>query len=513
MSIQPNTGGARPIAAKRFEFCCIGNFAGHDEERPELPVHAINVNRWDDFFNAVQPKCEVWLQFDGVPDVQVTLAPQSMRDFRAKGLGQRVALLRTIGQLTKQVNEASETNPVDVASLHDEETTWLRSLADQTSDEGFVDLLSMVDLGEGEDTGLYLKYLKAFFKKASYDGHERSRVLGDLRTVEQQVLDQITKSQAFRELESTWCGLYALMSQAGDQVKLSAIDCSKEEVCDAFFLNFVKPGAGEPAKVDLALTSFEFDHHGPSLHALHHLGRMTANLSVPLIFNAAPELLGAKGYAHLSQIADISGKLRGPAHIKWRKLRDEEGAQWLFAAMNPWRVNERDENRPVWAAPGFFIAGLMARQLIRDKWPAELLGATGTWDLSNQTAASLSDQQAIDYAYEGIGVLGTKPVGCALMGMNMLAEVKLSGPESLEAANFVDYTLPYRFFAGCASRYFLEAYLLDRNIQSFADYLGLADPEDLTMEESDGQLICRFKAPFTIYGTHADMVIGAILEA
>jgi len=512
MSIQPETGDARTSIERRFEFCCFGNFAGHDEERPELPLHPINPNRWDDFFKTIQPQCNIWLHFEGVDDFKVSFSPRHMRDFRPKGLTQNIPLLHAIDQLNRQVGEASETNPVAVSDLGGETMAWLIALANQTGDEGFVDLLSMVDLGEGQDDGLYLKYLKAFFKDATYSGKDRSRVQGDLATVAQHVLDQITKDSGFRQLESSWSGLHALMGQVGDQVKLQAIDCSQAEICDAFFLNFVKPETGSPAKVDLALTSFELDHHGPSLHTLHHLGRMAAHLNVPVIFNAAPELLGAKGYAHLSQIQDISGKFRDPAHTKWRKLRDEEGAEWLFAALNPWRVNERDDQRPVWAAPAFFVAGLLSRQLRQDKWPSELLGATGTWDISEQTAAKLSDQQAIDYAYEGIGVLGTKPQGTALMGMNMLADVKLSGPESLEAANFVDYTIAYRFFAGCASRYFLETYLGDRDNERLADYLQLESAGELTVEEDEGQLICRFKAPFTIYGTHADMVVGAVLE-
>ena len=512
MTIEPHTGQARAVVERRFEFCCLGNFAGHQEERPTLDPQPVNANRWDHLFETFKPSCTLFLDFEGVEDLKVVIAFRQVRDFRPKSLGQNVDILATIKQIAKAVEAASESEPVDVGQFSGPSVTWLRSLAGQTADEGFVDLLSMVDIGDEEADTLYLKYLKGFFAQTSYDGGDRSRVLGDLRTVEQRIFDQIHKNTTFRELEATWRGLHAALNGFGSSVKLSAVDCAWEELCDAFFLNFIKPDRGEPAPVDLVLTTYDLDHRGPSLHLLHHLGRMANTLNVPMLFNASPELLGAKGYTHLSHIADISGKFGGVAHTKWRKLRDEEGAQWLFAALNPWRVGEEDDDRVVYAAPALFVAGLLARRLEMGKWPGELLGSTGIWDVSKQTAATLGDNQAIDYAYEGIGALGAKSLGTALMGMNMLADVKLTGPESLEAANFVEFTLPYRFFVGCASRYFLDQYLQGRDQQAFADYLGLASTEGFSFEEEEGHLICRFQAPFTIYGTNADMVIGAVLE-
>lgn len=512
MTIKPHTGEARPMPDHRFEFCCFADFAGHQEERPTLDPQPVNANRWEHLFEQFKPQCTIWLNFQGVDDFKLDIPFRQLRDFRPKGLCQRVNILTELKALANQIEAASESAPLVPSKCQGNTMAWLRSLAAQTADEGFVDLLSMVDLGDDNESGLYLKYLKSFLNQSQYLGMDRAKVLGDLKTVEKQILEQIRKNTRFRQLEATWRGLHASLTAFGANVKLNAVDCAREELCDALFLNFVKPENGEPLALDLAFTIYELDHHGPSLHLLHHLGHMASHLSVPFLFNAAPELLGAKGYNHLSHITDISGKFNGVAHTKWRKLRDEPGAEWLFAALNPWRVDDGSDEHAVWAVPAFFVAGLIARRLAAGKWPGELLGASGIWDLSQQTAASLSDGQAIDYAYEGIGVLGGKSLGNALMGMNMLADVKLTGPESLEAANFVDYTLPYRFFVGCASRYFLTQYLAHRDSQAFAEFLGLKCSESLDFEETDGQLICRFQAPFTIYSTHADMVIGAQLD-
>lgn len=512
MTIEPLIGDAQPVVERRFHFYCLGDFSGHQNERPDLTPQVINVNRWETLFTTFQPSCKIFLEFEGMDDFQVDLRFEAIRDFRQKALQKNVPMLATLNAIKSAIEAASDANPVATAQFQGPEADWLRQLAGNTSDAGFVDLLSMVDIGDGEaDSGLYLKYLKAFFASSQYTGQDRSRVASDLDTVGKKALEQIMKNADFRTLEATWRGLAAVAPSFGDPVRLAVIDCAKEELCDAFFLNFVKPEDGLPHPIDLGFTTYELNHRGPDLHLIHHLGKMAHHSMAPFIFNASPELVDARTYSLVSHVRDIHGKLTSPAHIKWRKERDEPGAEWLAAVLNPWRVDEGEESHSVFAMPSLYIAGLLARRLATGKWPGEMLGASGVWDLSHETAATLDDTQAIDYAYEGIATLGKKHLGVSLMGMNMLADVKLTGPESLEAANFVDYTLPYRFFVGCASRYFFQNYLQDRDTQAFAAFLGLSSPEAFSFEEEDGQIICRFQAPFTIYGTHADIVIGAQL--
>lgn len=509
MTIQPHTGDAETIVSRQFEFVCMADLAGHQQSRADLAPARLNANTLEMLFERFKPSCVVWASFEGVDDLKLDVAINGVRDFRPKALNQNVSMLATIAQVRKLVEEASEQSPVDTSQFQGADIDWLKALANQTADEGFVDLLSMVDIGDDENEGLYLKYLKQFFATASYVGSDRSRVAADLKTVQQHIVEAIQKDTLFRQLEATWRGLAAIMNTFGEHAKLSVIDCAQDDLCDAYFLNYLKPESGDPLPLDFAFTTYELDHKGPSLHILHHLGRMSMNLGVPFVFNASPQVMGAKTYTQLSHTRDISGKFSSPAHTKWRALRDEPGAEWLFGVLNPWRLDEGDDNRKVWGAPALFVASLFARRLKTGKWPSEMLGASGIWDISSETAATIDDAQAIDYAYEGLGVLGHKHLGIALMGMNMLADVKLTGPESLEAANFVEYTLPYRFFVGCASRYFLDHYLPSNDTNAFARYLGVENPEAFTFEEEEGQVICRFQAPFTIYSSQADVVIGA----
>jgi len=517
VKIEPRLGDANALAQRTFHFCCFGNFSGAVAEREDWRPRELSRNNWDRLFEDLQPSATVDIALPKVDDLRLSLKFRSLRDFREKGLIAQVPLLSAMAELARALGAASKEKPFDAAEfLGQDALAPLRQLIESHGQNQTVDLLSMVDLGEEEeDEGLSLPTLKSCLMQNRFEGADRGKAVAELNQVQRLILDQIEKDPAFQDLHGRWRGLRVFLPHIGPEIRVSLIDCLKSELCDAAFLTFVKPENGAPPPLDCAFFCEELGLGDDDRHILHHLGRMAERLTTPFILNAAPEVFGCKTWRHLSHVRDITGRLTAPTHVKWRKLREEESAHWLFLAVNPFLAKEGDEPEEDGAASptapaSYYLALLLIYHLHQGDWPSELTGPLGRLSAASACLAQLGEEQGGELAYEGFcaitGVDGGDTL--RLLGMSGFGHIKIPAHMQLQPGNLVEFTLPYRFYSGCCSR-FLHRCADDpeagAKLRAFAD---APNDSDFQYEEAEGQKIYRVKAPFTVFGVRPDIILA-----
>ncbi len=515
VEIKPNLGDARALEERTFHFCCLGNFSGAVEEREDWAPRALSRNGWDALFEDFKPAIDVHVALPKVDDLRFRLEFRALGDFTEKGLTGRVPVLRDMAELGRALGSASKERPMDVGAFlaGNPELAPLQRLAEAHGEAQTLDLLSMVDIGDGEEEEtLSLPCLKACLGQTQYTGEERGKATAELERARRLIVDQILEDARFQALHGLWRGLKTLLPHTGGPIHVSLIDCLKSELCDAVYLTFVKPERGQPPPLDLAFCCEELGLADGDRHIIHHLGRMAERLAAPFILNAAPAVFQCKTWRRLTHVRDIGGRLSGPAHVKWRKLRDEPGAHWLFMAVNPFLAVEdgAEQDAPPSVPACCYLALLMAFHLKDGGWPGELTGPLGRLGAASACVAKLSDEQGCDLAYEGFcGITGVDGGDTLrLLGMSSFASIKIPAHLQLQSGALVEFTLPYRFYSGCCSR-FLQARAGEDDAEAkLRDFAGVPDDGAFQTERADGQAIYRFRAPFTVLGVHPDLILA-----
>ena len=507
---EPNQN--EPDKDRLVSFCCLGDFSGGGSSDGSGQPLVVSRNQWDSLFETLKPRAEIYVVLPKVDDLKLSVRFRSLKDFGPRGMENGVPFLRELRVLTEKVGSASGEKPVDPEKLRRENAS-LGVVADLAKAHGTaaeIDLLAMVDIGDGDQDDLNLPHLRSFFEQSVYEGRDRSKLMGELERVRSLVLDQMMSDPNLAGLHGRWRALKFFVSCPG--VRLSLIDGPKSRLCDSVFEHFIKPPSGQPYPLDLAFFCDEFEQSEQDHHILFHLGRMAENLAVPFLLNAGPRLFGCQSWRHLTAIRDFSGRLGGPGHVKWRKLRDEPGSRWLFLVVNPIRLDheECDAHSVVSAPASFYPAMLLAGRLGDGVWPGELLHPGFQVAVAGRCLARLDEEQGFDLSFEGFCAVSGREEGdrVHLLGMLCFGAVMLPAQERLQAANLVEYSLPYQFYAGCCSR-FLQRYEGDADLpDKFRRFSAVGEEADIRFEQADGQRIFRIKAPFTVFGVHPDLILG-----
>lgn len=518
--IQPHLGNAKEAdgVKRTFNISLFGNFAGRYQERAELKEQPLTKNNWDQLFDIMAPQWQGSAQLPKVEDLRLTLKFGSLKDFDEKGLINQIPFLKAVKDLKQRVDSCNKENSLVPAGLvqSQPELVRLRDMAAAQKATTVVNLLDMVDIGEDEgeeEESLRLPNLKNFFAASTYEGDKRSKVAAELDTVTRYVVDQVLGDSRFAELHGLWRGLKLFVGKLKGNLKVNLVDCMKGELCDATFLLYVKPETHDPLPLDLAIYADFLDNSDDDRHTLLYLGKMAESLSVPMVLNASPQVFRAKSYRMLSHIRDFSGKLSTPAHIKWKKLRDEPGSTWLFLALNPFLVGDADlrEELQAYAPASFYIALVMMVHVGINDWPSELLGPLGQIAISPATAVEFTKDQGDDLAFEGFSAIsqleGREVI--SLLGMTCFGTIKMPASDKLDARNLVEYTLPYRFFAGCCSRALNKHHPDDDLKAALAAYAGLKEGTEIREETDDeGRRLLQFRAPFSILNAFPNLIIA-----
>ena len=496
-----------------FHFCCFGNFSGNREPSDTWDAFPVNRNSWDKLFETLNVSLQLSIQLPNVDDMDLSLSFDSLEAFSEKRIVKAVPLLAGLKALHQAVSGANSENPLTLGPLLENYPALrvAKGLA-EASDEGQVlDLLNMVDIGEDQDQ-MRLPKLKALFAGSSYDGNQRSKLAAEIDQVSSLILEQIQEDPTFNALYGRWRVLKQFLPLLN--VRLSLVDCIKEDLCDAVFSLCIKPDQGEPQPLDLAFFCDEFADTEPDRHTLFHLGRMADSLAAPFILNASASVFGCKHWRHLTHLRDISGRIASPERVKWRKLREAPGARWLFLALSPIAMTPGDQDEGGDESPtapaSAYPALLLGSRLAGEGWPGELLHPGHQLDFATACLAQLDEQQGYDLAYEGFAAVSGKPNGdrLYLLGMFAFSRIMMPASESLEAANLVEHTLACRFYAGACSRFLMANQGHPQLLSLLKKYAAIRDDSGLQVEEADGQQIYRLKPGFTILGVQPDVVLA-----
>lgn len=252
----------------------------------------------------------------------------------------------------------------------------------------------------------------------------------DIATLDAKIsvqLDAVLHHPRLRRLEGSWRGLAWLVGRlprTGSRIRLRVLQARWIEVCrdieraiefDQSHLfrkiheeQFGTAG-GEP--YGLVACDYELRHRpGPS-HPTDDLGAITGLAGIaaasfaPMIFGAAPQMLGLDGFAQMSPGFDPTGVLHDAEHQRWRQAAAQEDLRFVGIALPrvlgraPWADDgcrvDRFRYRSftpgpaqrVWTSPVYGLAAAAIRAFDRYSWPAELRGA----DVSDEAGGGVLD--------------------------------------------------------------------------------------------------------------------------
>ena len=241
-------------------------------------------------------------------------------------------------------------------------------------------------------------------------------------------LDRVLHHPRLRRLEGSWRGLRWLVDRlpgAGARIRMKVLHARWQEICRDLerALEFDQShlfrkvheeefgmAGGEP--YGLIAADYEVRHRpGPShpsddISALSGLAGIAAAAFSPMVFGAAPELLGTDSFADISPSFDVSAALRSPEHQRWRQAAAIDDLRFIGVALPrvlgraPWiddgsRVDRfrfrhlaSGPAQRVWTSPVYGFAAVAMRAFDRYSWPAEVRGA----DVAEEARGGVLDE-------------------------------------------------------------------------------------------------------------------------
>jgi type VI secretion system protein ImpD/type VI secretion system protein ImpC len=240
-------------------------------------------------------------------------------------------------------------------------------------------------------------------------------------------LDAVLHHPRLRRLEGSWRGLRWLVDRlppTGTRVKLKMLQVRWAEICrdieraiefdqSHLFRKIHEEEFGMAGGEPFALVAGDFElRHRPGpgyptddVHALSGLAGIAASAFAPMIFGAAPELVGAESFADISPSFDLSRTLQGPDHQRWRQSAAQEDLRFIGVVMPrmlarpPWsddgsradtfrfRSLSPGPSHRVWTSAVYGFAAVVMRAFDRYSWPAEVRGA----DISDEARGGVVD--------------------------------------------------------------------------------------------------------------------------
>jgi len=228
---------------------------------------------------------------------------------------------------------------------------------------------------------------------------EQASLLATLDSEISARLRSILHHPDFQALESTWRGLDFLVRGAGENVKLHAIDISREEL-DRQISSLDNPAASavgrqlEPLVPAVILGAFTFGTRDPG--TLLRIARLAEACSTAFIGGAKPELLGCNSFASQPNPLDWATTTGADLNAFAELRRAPESIRIGLAlprflirqpygkSGDPIQTLPFEELTPgdshechLWANPAFLCGHLLLRSFASDGWDIELGGAGG----------------------------------------------------------------------------------------------------------------------------------------
>ncbi|MCF3947616.1 type VI secretion system contractile sheath large subunit [Acidiphilium iwatense] len=231
-------------------------------------------------------------------------------------------------------------------------------------------------------------------------------------------IDAILHHPRLTRLEGSWRGLDWLASriEVNGRVRLRVLHASWPELCrdlerapefdqSNLFRRIYEDEFGSPGGEPYGLMVMDYDiRHRPGpgaatddVAALAALSAVAAAAFSPMVFGAAPALLGVDRIDELSGVLNPAAIFAGPDYQRFRNLGNREDMRFVGIALPRLRARPLWDEAPaaqrgfryaeqvdtgddiVWFAAGYAIAFAVARAMTTYEWPADMRGYIQDW--------------------------------------------------------------------------------------------------------------------------------------
>lgn len=266
-----------------------------------------------------------------------------------------------------------------------------------------------------------------------------------------QLMDSILHAPQFQELEASWRALKLLVDRTDfrENISIQLLHATKEELLDDFeyateltqsglYHHLYASGYGQFGGEPIAavIGDYAFNHSAADIKLLQYLATVGAMAHAPFISSAAPAFFGLDSFSELPAIKDLKSVFEGPAHTRWRSLRDSEDARYLgltaprFLARLPYdpannpikgfhyqEQTSANHHHYLWGNTAFLLATALTDSFARYRWcpniigpqsggaihglPVHLFEAMGQLQAKIPTEVLITDRREYELAEEG----------------------------------------------------------------------------------------------------------------
>jgi type VI secretion system protein ImpD/type VI secretion system protein ImpC len=228
-------------------------------------------------------------------------------------------------------------------------------------------------------------------------------------------LDAVLHHARLRRLEGSWRGLAWLVERlpaSGSRVRLRMLTARWPELCrdleravefdqSQLFKKIYEEEFGTAGGEPFGMIAADYelrhapaaDHPTDDVAALTALAGVAAAAFAPMVFAAAPALVGLDSFADAAPAFDLADVLKRPEHARWRGAAAVEDLRFIGVALPrllaraPWaddgsradhfryRGHAAGPAQRVWMTPVYALAAAAMRAFERNSWPGEVRGA------------------------------------------------------------------------------------------------------------------------------------------
>jgi type VI secretion system protein ImpC len=265
------------------------------------------------------------------------------------------------------------------------------------------------------------------------------------------LMDEILHHPQLQALESSWRALKLLVDRTDfrENISIQLLHATKEELLDdfeyatdltqsGFYQHLYASGYGQFGGEPIAavIGDYAFSPAAPDIKLLQYMSAVGAMAHAPFITSAAPSFFGIDSYSELAAIKDLKSVFEGPAHARWRSLRESEDARYLGLTAPRFlvRLPYDPGNNPIkgfhyqeqtsaahqhylWGNTAFLLATALTDSFARYRWcpniigpqsggaihdlPVHLFEAMGQLQAKIPTEVLITDRREYELAEEG----------------------------------------------------------------------------------------------------------------
>ena len=402
---------------------------------PEGPV-AVDPGDFDALFKRLQPKAALEVEsvlLEGAK-TRIDFAPKAMKSFRPDGLTQEIALLRSLldgRRVLEQLRDGSQTVEGATTELN---RLWNHSSlvgrvlggvelktpgkapaapAQAAAASSDVDaLLDMVDMGTSSDAAAPAAAAApapapaasksegrfgAFIAAVAHSGKGKpgANPAEGIRIAEKAFsvqLGAILQHPEMRRLERAWRGLAFLASRTPKSDAKLDVMCARPDGIPEALERAIDHAPGIAPPITFAVVDTTISGDAASFALLRRLGEIGEANALPILASADASIFGHDDLDDIDKLDNKQALFDDPARAPWRAEANRPAMLWVSLALNrilgrvaydhrTSRIREavieelpNDASATVWMDPCWAVASLATKSFEKHGWPCGITG-------------------------------------------------------------------------------------------------------------------------------------------